>query len=169
MLEHFFESVFNDDLIESVRSSITDPGFSYKRKKDIGQLINSIKRALQIRSETITFSEVEALRLCIVKFVDLNELKQKLEAYDDTLIEFYRVNKVDFSAGVEVDFDSTDIEQVYKSLTKRIYSTRNALAHSKDGEKSKYTPFKDDRSLVKEVPLMRFISEMVILKESTVQ
>ncbi|MCB9510219.1 MAG: hypothetical protein H6695_08555 [Deferribacteres bacterium] len=169
VLEHFFESVFNDDLIESVRSSITDPGFSYKRKKDIGQLINSIKRALQIRSETITFSEVEALRLCIVKFVDLNELKQKLEAYDDTLIEFYRVNKVDFSAGVEVDFDSTDIEQVYKSLTKRIYSTRNALVHSKDGEKSKYTPFKDDRSLVKEVPLMRFISEMVILKESTVQ
>jgi hypothetical protein len=169
VLEHFFESVFNDDLIESVRSSITDPGFSYKRKKDIGQLINSIKRALQIRSETITFSEVEALRLCIVKFVDLNELKQKLNEYDDTLIDFYRSNKVDFSSGVEVDFDSAEVEQVYKSLTKRIYSTRNALVHSKDGEKSKYTPFKDDRSLVKEVPLMRFISEMVILEESTVQ
>jgi len=169
VLEHFFESVFNDDLIESVRSSITDPGFSYKRKKDIGQLINSIKRALQIRSETITFSEVEALRLCIAKFVDLNELKQKLDAYDETLIDFYRSNKVDFSGGVEVDFDSADTEQVHKSLTKRIYSTRNALVHSKDGEKSKYTPFKDDRSLVREVPLMRFISEMVILKESMIQ
>jgi hypothetical protein len=169
VLEHFFESVFNDDLIESVRSSITDPGFSYKRKKDIGQLINSIKRALQIRSETITFSEVEALRLCIEKFVDLNELKQKLNAYDETLIDFYRGNKVDFSNGVEVDFDSTDTEQIIKTLTKRIYSTRNALVHSKDGEKSKYTPFKDDRSLVKEVPLMRFISEMVILEESVVQ
>lgn len=169
VLEHFFESVFNDDLIESVRSSITDPGFSYKRKKDIGLLINSIKRALQIRSETITFSEVEALRLCLAKFVDLTELKQKLNAYDETLVEFYQGNKVDFSSGVEVDLESADVEQVYKSLTKRIYSTRNALVHSKDGEKSKYTPFKDDRSLVKEVPLMRFISEMVILAESTVQ
>jgi len=92
-----------------------------------------------------------------------------LDAYDETLIDFYRSNKVDFSGGVEVDFDSVDTERVYKSLTKRIYSTRNALVHSKDGEKSKYTPFKDDRSLVREVPLMRFISEMVILKESMIQ
>lgn len=169
ILEHFFEAVFSDDLIESIRSTITDPGFSYKRKKDIGQLIDSIKKALQIRSETITFSELKALRLCIVKFVDINELRQKLNAYDDTLINYYKNHKVDFSGGVDVDFESGEIEQVYKSLTKRIYDTRNALVHSKDGEKSKYTPFKDDRSLVKEVPLMRFISEMVILKESTVQ
>jgi hypothetical protein len=168
VFEHFFESVFNDDLIESIRSSITDPGFSYKRKKDIGQLINSIKRSLQIRSETITFSEAEALRLCIAKFVNLAELRQKLNAYDDTLISFYKDNKVEFSGGGEVDLDSHDIEQVFRALTKRIYATRNALVHSKDGEKSKYTPFKDDRALVREVPLMRFISEMVILSESTV-
>jgi hypothetical protein len=76
---------------------------------------------------------------------------------------------VEFSGGNEVDIQDADEEGVFKLLTRRIYSTRNALVHSKDSDKSKYTPFKDDRILVKEVPLMRFIAEMVVLKESVVQ
>jgi hypothetical protein len=62
VLEHFFESVFNDDLIEQIKTAITHPGFSYKRKKDVSQLISTITKTLQIRSETITFSERDALR-----------------------------------------------------------------------------------------------------------
>ncbi|WP_339138289.1 MAG: hypothetical protein WGN25_08565 [Candidatus Electrothrix sp. GW3-4] len=169
VLEHFYEAVFNDDLLETIKDKITDPGFSYKRKKDIGQLVSTIKRSLQIRSETITFSESEALRLCLQKYVVLPDLISKLEEYDETLLDYYRSTKVEFSGGTEVDIENTEEETVFKSLTKRIYSTRNALVHSKDGDKSKYTPFKDDRILVKEVPLMRFISEMVILQESVVQ
>jgi hypothetical protein len=61
IFEHFFESVFNEDLVESIKDKITDPGFSYNRKKDINKLISTIKKSLQIRSETITFSEAEAL------------------------------------------------------------------------------------------------------------
>lgn len=169
ILEHFYEAVFNDDLLNTIKSQITDPGFSYKRKKDITQLINIIKRSLQIRSETITFSESEALRLCLLKFVNISELIYKLSEYDDTLISYYKMNKVEFSGGPQVDLKSDDEETVIKYLTKRIYATRNSLVHSKDGDKSKYTPFKDDRILVREVPLIRFISEMVILAESTVQ
>lgn len=169
ILEHFFESVFNDDLINSIKTKITNPGFSYKRKKDIGQLVNSIKRSLQIRSETITFSESEALRLCLIRFVNLPDLKDRLMDYDDSLVGFYKLNKVEFSGGGEFDLDDSDQEKILKNLTKRIYATRNSLVHSKDGDKSRYTPFRDDRVLVKEVPLMRFISEMVILSESAVQ
>lgn len=169
ILEHFYESVFNDDLLESVKNQITDPGFSYKRKKDIGQLVNTIKRSLQFRSETITFSESEALRLCLKKYVVMQELTSKLAQYDETILDYYKTTKVEFSGGVEVNLLSTDEEAAIKALSKRIYATRNALVHSKDGDKSKYTPFKDDRVLVKEVPLMRFISEMVILSESVVQ
>jgi hypothetical protein len=169
ILEHFYEAVFNDDLLETIKSKITDPGFSYKRKKDIGLLVNTIKRSLQIRSETITFSESEALRLCLSKYVQLPELISKLTEYDEALLDYYKTTKVEFSGGNEVDFEDNDEEGVFKLLTKRIYSTRNALVHSKDGDKSKYTPFKDDRILVKEVPLMRFVAEMIVLKESVVQ
>jgi hypothetical protein len=169
VLEHFFESVFNDDLIESVKSKITNPGFSYKRPKDISKLVNFIKNSLQIRSEKITFSENEALKLCLLRFVDLNELKENLMEYDETLVEYYKRNKVGFSGGVEFDLEHSDRELILKDMAKRIYDTRNSLVHSKDGEKSKYTPFRDDRVLVKELPLMRFISEKVILSKSTVQ
>lgn len=169
ILEHFYEAVFNDDLLETIKNKITDPGFSYKRKKDIDQLVNTIKRSLQIRSETITFSESEALRLCLLKYTLLPELKSKLAEYDESLLNYYKTAKVDFSGGIEVDFESNDRESILAKLAKRIYATRNALVHSKDGDKSKYTPFKDDRVLVKEVPLMRFVAEMVVLAESTVQ
>jgi hypothetical protein len=152
-----------------VRDSITSPGFSYKRKADIGKLINSIKRSLQIRSETITFSEVEALKLCIERFVSMPDLVEKLNAYDEALLDFYKSNKVEFSSGPEVDLQLPDSAAVSKTLAKRIYQTRNSLVHSKEGERSKYTPFKDDRALVKEVPLLRFISEMVIVNDSAVQ
>ena len=169
VLEHFYETVYNEDLIESIRTTITNPGFSYKRKKDIGQLIATIKKSLQFRSETITFSEENALRLCLSKYVSLSELQDKLTNYDETLLDYYKNNKVSFSSGSEVDICNDNDESIIKALTKRIYKTRNALVHSKDGDKSKYTPFKDDRILVREVPLMRFISEMVILSESNVQ
>ena len=167
ILEHFFESVFNEDIIKAVQLSITSPDFSYKRKNDIDKLIKLINKRSQIKKETIIFSEEEALRLCIEKFIDLTKLIDELNVYDNTLIDFYKNNKVGFSNGIEVNIRNNDVKKVYTMLAKRIYATRNSLVHSKDGEKSKYTPFKDDRTLVKEVPLMRFISEMVIIHDST--
>ena len=167
-LLHFFESVFNDDLIEQVKAAITQPGFSYKRKKDVGQLVSTIKKSLQIRSETITFSESEALRLSLSRFVNVSQLADKLDEYDATIVEYYANTEVPFSKGPAVSLRSGDIDRIIKDLTRRIYATRNSLVHSKDGDKARYTPFKDERSLVAEVPLMRFVSEMVILAVSEV-
>lgn len=168
VLEHFFESIFNDDLIEQIKTSITQPGFSYKRKKDVGQLIATIKKSLQIRSETITFSESDALRLSLTRFVDIDQLSSRLDEYEPTLVDYYASNEVPFSKGKVVSLRSVDKDKVIKELTHRIYATRNSLVHSKDGDKARYTPFKDERALVMEIPLMRFIAEMVILAVSEV-
>lgn len=168
ILEHFFESVFNDDLVEQIKTSITQPGFSYKRKKDVGQLIATIKKSLQIRSETITFSEQEALRLSLIKFIDITQLVARLDEYDPALVDYYANTEVPFSKGATVALRSGNSEHIIKELTRRIYATRNSLVHSKDGDKARYTPFKDERALVTEVPLMRFVSEMVILAVSEV-
>ena len=168
VLEHFFESVFNDDLIEQIKTAITQPGFSYKRKKDVSQLITTIKKSLQIRSETITFSEIAALRLSLTKFIDVESLLTNLQEYDPSLIEYYASTEVPFSRGATVSLGSGNNEQIIKDLAHRIYSTRNALVHSKDGDKARYIPFKDEHSLLMEIPLMRFISEMVILAVSEI-
>lgn len=167
VLEHFFESIFNDDLVEKIKSQITHPAFSYRRKKDVASLIDQIKRSLQIRSETITFRESEALRLTLGKYIDISELTSKVNDYSPTLLEYYRSNEVPFSKAPAVDLTSHDHEALIKNLGRRIYATRNALVHSKDGDKQRYTPFKDERALLSEVPLLRFISEQVIVGTSS--
>lgn len=166
VIEHFFESVFNDDLIEHIKSTITQPSFSYKRKKDIGLLIGTIKRSLQIRSETITFSEPEALRLVLGKFVDVHELMTRIDEYDPSLVAYYETTEVPFSKGCIAKLRTSEADQCVRELARRIYATRNALVHSKDGEKARYIPFKDERALIKEIPLMRFVSEAIILSVS---
>lgn len=67
-----------------------------------------------------------------------------------------------------MNFRNEDRANIITTLAERIYSTRNSLVHSKDGEKKKYEPFKDDKYLLKEIPLMRFIAESIISKESQV-
>jgi hypothetical protein len=166
VLEHFFESVFNDELIENIKTAITQPSFSYKRKKDIAGLVTTIKKNLQIRSETITFSEFQALCITLTRFMEKQEIVDKLNEYDASLVEYYKNEQVNFSNGSKVNLSSTDNETIIKNLAGRIYSTRNALVHSKDGDRAKYTPFRDERFLVKEIPLLRFISESVILAVS---
>lgn len=167
VLEHFYEAVFNDDLILSIQDQITQPSFSYRRKQDVKGLISTIKKSLKIRNDTITYSEEEALVLTLAKFIEVPDLVHDLEAYDSKLVDYYRDKKVSFSGGVEVDLRSGDSEKILKKLAKRIYQTRNALVHSKDGEKAKYTPFADDHALAMELPLLRFISEQTILKDSS--
>ncbi|MQG93109.1 hypothetical protein [Pseudomonas sp. MN1F] len=166
VLEHFFESVFNDDLIENIKNAITQPSFSYKRKKDVAGLISTIKKSLQIRSETITFSELQALRITLSKFIDKQDIINKLADYDASLLDYYKNEQVPFSNGPQVDLQQSDNDSIVKNLANRIYYTRNALVHSKDGDKAKYTPFRDERYLVNEIPLLRFISESVILAVS---
>lgn len=166
--EHFFEDVFHDDLIEAIRDRITRPEFSTKRKKDIHGLVREINRRQRIRDDTITFSEQEALRLTLTRFVNLADVRSKLAGYDKAAQKYFRTSLVAFCDGVTVDLDASEPSDTYTALAKRIYKTRNAIVHSKDGDKSRFVPFRDDDELAKEVPLMRFIAEEIIISTSRV-
>lgn len=67
--EHFFESIFIEDLIESVQQRITHSGFSYKRKSDVRTLVNYVTKRTQLRDETLVYSELEALTIVLRKIV----------------------------------------------------------------------------------------------------
>ena len=105
--------------------------------------------------------------MTLAKHVDVQELKTKINEYAPLLLEYYRSTEVPFSRAPTVDLTSADRDAILKSLARRIYATRNALVHSKDGDRHRYTPFKDERALLSEIPLLRFISEQVILGTST--
>lgn len=165
--EHFFESIFSEALVDRVRDKITHPDFSYKRKKDISSLIKDIGKSIKMRDDSMTFSEQEGLKLTLKKHINFNDLIQKLNDYDTSLISYYKSTPVSFSGAGVVDLEGEDEDLVIKHLATRIYRNRNSIVHSKESEKSKYTPFRDDRTLVKEVPLLRFISEQIIFDTST--
>jgi hypothetical protein len=105
--------------------------------------------------------------LTLRKYVSIDQIVEELRAYDNTLLTYYHDTTVTFSGGDSVNLVDQDTEQVYKKLAARLYKTRNAIVHSKESEKSKYTPFRDDRILIKEIPLIRFVAEQVILSTST--
>lgn len=166
--EHFFEEVFNEDLVERIKTKITQPDFSYKRKKDIGGLIKDISRSLQIRNEHITFSEQEALRLTLERYVDVENLRKQIDAYDPNLVTYYRTSKVEFANAEKIDLSETDRNSIFKQLAQRIYRIRNSIVHSKESERARFVPFRDDRVLLREIPLLRFVAEQIIISTSTV-
>lgn len=166
--EHFFKEIFNEDLISRVQNMITRPDFSYRNTRNIQKLIGEITSRIKTRDERVTFNEREALRLVIQKHVDLEELHQEIKSYDPSLVEHYKNNAVPFSQGDAVNLQDSDALRTIDALSKRIYKTRNAIVHSKEGERGRYIPFRHDRILVREVPLIRFIAESIIINTSDI-
>lgn len=167
VLEHFFEKIYNDDILNSVKSELTKPSFSYKRTKDLNSLIGLIQSRLKYRNDEFQINEPEALELTLKKFVkDLPYLASELRTISPTLIDYFKSTEVPFSKGNRVNFDSNNNVEIYSNLAKRIYLTRNSIVHSKDTDKSKYTPFRDDKDLLTEIYLLRLIAEIVIIENS---
>ena len=165
ILEYFYENIFMEDQISIARKIITDVGFSHKRKKDIVKLISNIQ--LKAIDNDITINEKVALSLLIQKHIPQVQLKERLiERYGLDFLEVLK-RKVNFSNGNDITFSNAEPDQYIKSLTGRIYKTRNAIVHSKeyftdDKKNNKYHPFKDDNELLSEIALIQVIAEIVI-------
>lgn len=165
ILEHFFEKIYNEDLINKMRDELTQPGFSYKRKTDIEKLVKIIEKRLKYKNDEFQINELEALELVLRKYLtNIEEIRNELDSVDTNLITFFKTTEVPFSKGNKVNFEVET--EVFKNLSKRIYYTRNSIVHSKETEKEKYIPFKDDKELINEIYLMRIIAEKIIVNNS---
>jgi hypothetical protein len=165
--EHWFEEVFLEDIASKIQSTITSPGFSAKRQKDLRGLIRTVSKSLRARDDEIVISESNALELTLAKYLDLSDLTRALKEFDQSSTEYFSRQSVEFAEGKTVDL-SADRPAAIKALAQRIYATRNSLVHRKDGDKKRFTPFKDDPALLRELPLMRFIAEQIIIGSSSV-
>ncbi len=168
ILEYFFEKIYEEELFNKMRNKITDPGFSYKNDSDLNALIKIVKSKIQTRGEVITYNENYALCLTLKKYItDLDELKEKLKKYDDkTLLDYYQNNPVPFSKGNTINWNNQDTNVTLQNVTDRIYKTRNSIIHSKESDKPRYVSFKDEKSLSKEIPLVKSIAEEVIIRSA---
>ncbi|MFI5822637.1 hypothetical protein ACIA8I_26595 [Streptomyces rishiriensis] len=166
--EHFFEKVYNDDLIDQVRLKIADPAFSLKRSRDVGGVIKVITNAQKKTRDEGGVDEQKALALVLRRFVKLTKLVDDLDEYDPHIVQHYRSTAASFSDANTVDLRGAQVDEVISSLAKRIYKTRNSLVHAKDGARPKYFPFTNDEELAREVPLMRFCAEQIIISDGRI-
>ena len=154
--------------MELIKNQLTKPDFSFQKSQDIRDLIDTISQELKVRGNNIVINEKKALKLTLSKFIDINQLRNEVKEYNEDLINYYKRNKVGFSNGQHVNLENEE-STVLSNLSGRIYKTRNSIVHSKEGNKSKFTPFRHDRVLRKELPLMRFIAESIILDDAEVK
>lgn len=172
IMEHFYEEVYNEDIFKSVQHIIQHPGFSAKRTKDIVKIVDLIKKKNRQNKEEFQGSELEALELTLKKFVNISELINDLTEFSNSIVDYYKSSEVSFSKGDTVDLRDASNEKVFKKLAARIYKTRNALVHSKSNEsrlseRGVYNPFANSQELTMEIPLMRYISEAIIINSAS--
>lgn len=165
ILEYFYENIFMEDQISKVREIITDVGFSYKRNKDVAKLINKVQA--KAFDKDVAINEKVALTLLIQKHITQEQLQDRLiDRYGQEFIEILK-QQVVFSSGDIIIFSKADEQQYIRSLTNRIYKTRNAIVHSKesftdDKRNNKYRPIRDDRELFYEIALIQVVAEIII-------
>lgn len=165
IMEYFFEEIYKEDVIKNVKKMLIRPDFSVKKDKDIINLVDFVNKK---RLDSKVGTELEALELTLTKYVDITKIINSLNEIDKSLISYYKDNKVEFSDGVEIDLNSSN-KDVYKTMSKRIYNTRNALVHNKSNmvkERCIYEPFKDSVALSKEIPLLKVIAEEIIMESA---
>lgn len=165
--EYFFQTIAEQDAFQEIENYITRPSFSPYRKEDIRAFYNRIKKKMKEQKEDGLWDERTGLLLCLKKHVnDLENLKNTINAIDSTAIDYYKTEKVPFvSEGGLINFGDSE-EAVYATIRNRVYSVRNAIVHSKEGEKLRYEPFKHDKDLLKEIPLIRAIAEEIIVNSA---
>lgn len=166
--EHFFEKVFNDDFVEQVRKKIADPSFSLKRSKDIQGIIKLVTSTQRKVRDEGGVDEQRALGLVLERYIDLPRLVGDVRAADSSLVEHYRTTSPSFVENLPVNLEGEREADTVAALAKRIYQTRNSLVHAKDGSRPKYFPFVNDAELAKEIPLIRFCAEQIIIEHGKV-
>lgn len=165
--EFFFQTISEQDAFQEIENFITRPSFSPYKKEDIRQFYNTIKKKLRDQREDGVWDERTGLLLCLKKYVsDIDSLKKSINSIDSSAIDYYTNFNTPFvDEGNKINFDETS-EVVLKLIRNRIYSVRNSIVHSKDGEKLRYQPFQQDKELAKEVPLVRAVAEEIIVNSA---
>ncbi len=165
--EFFFQTISEQEAFQEIEAFITRPSFSPYKKDDVKCFYTMIRKRMLNQRDDGVWKENVGLLLCLKKYVpDILSLKNTILAIDSASIDYYKNTTVAFADdGKTIDFDA-DISTIYEHMRDRVYAVRNAIVHSKEGNKLRYEPFKHDKQLAKELPLIRGIAEEIIINSA---
>jgi hypothetical protein len=123
------------------------------------------KVILAVEEHKRTNDETEMLRNVLLSYVDEKETIAFIEEYEQTeKTKIYTEKSECF--GEELEKLTLRENHVFGLIAKRVKTIRNTLVHSSDRyeRKERYLPGPDaDRALYREIPLIRFLAERVII------
>lgn len=160
IIEYYYDEVFKEHQIESVKKAITSPTFNYKDETKIFSIVQTIIKDNKMVRENGGGNEQQSLNYVLNKYLDdIEEFKGR---FTQNRLDYYQNNNVVFSKGDKINW-SNGQEKVIKSIGNRIYKTRNSLIHSKSSKKDEtYHPYEDRKHLAHEIQLIKNIAETII-------
>lgn len=159
ILEYFFDIVAKANEIKEVRDNITHPDFLNKNDESIVDLIDLIK--------TTKREDKKSLLLVLEEYLKETKLKKDLINYNSSYYDYLKTCGVKFANAKNLREEGKNNVISKQSISERIIKVRNALTHSKQGKNEVYIPFtKHEEELRKELPLIRFVAEQIIINSS---
>jgi hypothetical protein len=156
ILEHFFSSASESELHQRISNLLIQPEFSHTKVKELRQLVNLIRKHDQ------RMDEKKMLISLLKQHFKHDELVDWVQKYERSFGLDYSAEREVFGERLAIELTSND---VVPSLARRIYHVRNVLVHNKEGDWPRFTPFSgQEETLVKEVPLLQFLAEQLILR-----
>lgn len=167
VMEYFYDEVFKKKIVEDLKDKLTQPDFSYKNEDKVYEIATFVKNRMHMNDESGQGDELESLKFVLKEYVEIETLKEKLKQADSESVLYYQNNKVPFCKAPVLSWN--DAEGIYTQIAKRIYFTRNSLIHSKSGKnRERYRPYNDEKNLQKEIPLVKTIAELIIIRSSKI-
>ena len=166
VIEYYFDEVFKRKMVTDLTNKITHPDFSYKDQNKVYEIALFVKNRFNMK-ENGQGDEKEALKYVLNEYVPIEDLKEQIKAIDPNAVDYYQNNKVTFCNAPTISW--SDLQGAYAKIRDRIYFTRNSLVHSKSGKnKERYKPYKDEKQLQNEIPLVKAIAELIIINSSDI-
>lgn len=156
ILEYFYTNASEHILHKKIKDHLLAPDFSHTK---VGKLRDLAKT---IRAFDNKMNEKVMLQTVLDQHIDKDGLRAWVEKFDEDNGAHFTVEQEVFGKASRIDLSEN---QLFATVSARIYQIRNALVHNKEGEESRFTPFSgQERILIKEAPLLLRISEELIQK-----
>jgi hypothetical protein len=158
IIEYYYDKLFRSDLADKFKESLDGQNLQQSSDLQIYEIAKLINKELYKEKEDLMLKNV------LTKFVNKTELIDRIKEIDSELFERYQSKEVEFCKASIINWSE---KEYIKTLSDRIYKTRNALVHSKSGQREKsYIHKRDYNELAKEIPLIKATAELIIIHSS---
>jgi len=156
ILEYFFTSASENLLHEKIKEQLVAPDFAHTKVGKLRELAKTIRKFDQ------KMDERRMLQTVFDQYIDKDALRSWIQDFDQENSRYFTTERELFGELNRIDLSDN---QLFPTVGARIYHIRNVLVHNKEGEVSRFIPFSgQERILVNETPLLRRLSEELILK-----